>query len=113
MDLKLTQIAVSKIIGVDENTITFWEKGRTVPQIKYVPGIIRFLGYNPQAIDTSTLGGKMKEYRYLRGLTKRKLAKQLQVDPSTITTWETNEFIPSPENYQKIVQCLEAEECSL
>jgi DNA-binding XRE family transcriptional regulator len=113
LDLKLSQIAVARIIGVSEDTITYWENERTVPQMSLMPKIIRFLGYNPISIDTSTLGGKIKEFRYLRGLSKKRMADRLNVDPSTITTWEDNLFMPSVRNYERIMCVLELLDRSL
>jgi len=34
-------------IGVHELTITNWERNATVPAIRYIPAILRFLGYDP------------------------------------------------------------------
>lgn len=113
LDLKLSQRAVAEIFGVSEDTITYWENERSVPQISYMPKIIRFLGYNPYPIDTSSLGGKIKEFRYLHGLSKKRLAARLQVDPSTITTWEDNLFMPSVINYKRIVAVLATLDWSL
>ena len=106
LDLKLSQAAVSRIIGVTEDTITYWENGRTVPQISVVPAVIRFLGYNPYEVDTSTLGGKVKQYRLMKGLSLKNFAKLVHVDPSTVKTWEDNEFTPETENYRRLMDCL-------
>jgi len=83
-DLKLSQLDVASIIGVTTDTITYWENGRSMPQISFKPAITRFLGYDPYSVDTSTLGGKVKQYRYMRGLSQKKLAKLLNVDPSML-----------------------------
>ena len=47
LDLKLTQIEVAGILGVDETTIVNWELNHTEPLGKYVPRMIDFLGYDP------------------------------------------------------------------
>ena len=107
LDLKLSQRAVAEIFSVSEDTITYWENERSMPQISFMPKIIRFLGYNPYPIDTSTFGGKIKEFRYLNGHSKKRLAARLNVDPSTITTWENNTFMPSVTNYERIMCVLE------
>jgi transcriptional regulator with XRE-family HTH domain len=52
------------------------------------------------------LGGKIKEFRYLHGLSKKRMASRLSVDPSTITTWEENQFMPSVKNYERIMAVL-------
>ena len=47
LDLKLLQKQVADRIGVHELTITNWERNATVPAIRHIPAIIRFLGYDP------------------------------------------------------------------
>lgn len=42
IELKLLQKDVSKFLGVTEDSITNWEKNRSVPQIHFLPGIINF-----------------------------------------------------------------------
>jgi hypothetical protein len=38
---------VAELIGVDLFTVLNWERGATKPKFRYLPAIIRFLGYNP------------------------------------------------------------------
>lgn len=47
MDREMFQIDVSKLLNVSEDTITFWENGRTHPQQRFHKKIIEFLGYHP------------------------------------------------------------------
>jgi DNA-binding XRE family transcriptional regulator len=44
MDLKLLQKQVANQIGVHEMTITNWEDNATIPEVRYLPTIIQFLG---------------------------------------------------------------------
>src|ERR1700730_7996784 len=53
LDLDLRQIDVAKIIACHELTVVNWEKGRWTPNIKHMPGILQFLGYNPLAAGTT------------------------------------------------------------
>jgi DNA-binding XRE family transcriptional regulator len=34
-------------IGVDEDTIYHWESNESIPQVRFIPTIIKLLGYNP------------------------------------------------------------------
>lgn len=43
LDLDLCQKDVAKIIGVDVNTITLWEKGRHEPGKRFLKKIVSFL----------------------------------------------------------------------
>jgi transcriptional regulator with XRE-family HTH domain len=106
-DLKLSRLQVAKIIGVSTETITNWENERKAPQIKFFPKIIEFLGYNPYRIDISTQGGRIKFYRYQKGLSQRGLAKLLRVESSTIKTWEKNECEPRQNNLKRLTKYLE------
>lgn len=45
LDLGLLQKDVAKIIGVCEDTITYWEMNRTKPYKRFMPSIDTFLGY--------------------------------------------------------------------
>ena len=89
--LNLIQKDVAKIFNVSTDTITNWENNRGLPQINFYPKLIEFLGLFPFEIDTSTLQGKMKEYRYINGLSQKKLGEILGVDASTVGSWEKGE----------------------
>ncbi len=110
MELKLLQKDVAKLCEVTEDCITNWEKNRSVPQIKYYPQIIKFLGYLPFRIDSSTLGGKLKSYRYTNGLSKKRLAEILSVDGATISCWGcVGENSPTKRMLGKIERLLKRE----
>jgi transcriptional regulator with XRE-family HTH domain len=84
---------VAEQIGVDVTTLTNWESNRTVPAIRYFPSII-LLGYNPFPPGDS-LREKLTTARKVRGLSRRKLAKRLGVDESTLAGWETERHQPT------------------
>lgn len=107
LELGLLQVQVAKIIGVCTDTVTNWENDRGEPQIQVYPKIIKFLGYFPFDIDTSTLGGKIKEYRYLNGLTQERIAKELGVDESTVFHYENGKHKPLKITMEKLKEILE------
>lgn len=90
LELQLSQNDVAKIIGVSEDSITYWENNRSKPFIRYYPGIIKFLGYCPIEVDIHTLAGKLILYRHLHGLTQKRVAKIVRLDQSTIQRIESN-----------------------
>jgi transcriptional regulator with XRE-family HTH domain len=47
MDLKLTQKALAERLGVNKDTIRFWENGQAKPSLAKIPKIIEFLGCDP------------------------------------------------------------------
>lgn len=95
------QKEVAKLIGVSEDCITYWENGRSEPQIQFMPYIIEFLGYIPIEVDTSTAGGKIKAYRIMHGLSHKKMGKLFEVDATTIGAWEAEKYKPSRSNLLK------------
>src|SRR4030095_6342099 len=47
LDLVLLQREAAVPIGVSEASIYNWERNRASPQVHQLPGVIRFLGYDP------------------------------------------------------------------
>ena len=95
LDLKLFQKDVAKAIGVDTLTVCNWEKNRTTPKLYLLPKIIKFLGYDPLQGNATGLGEKIKQYRVRKGLSLRKLAKELGIDPGTLARWERDRGLPN------------------
>ena len=79
IELNLLQIDVASIIGVCEDSITLWENNRNAPSVIYYPKIIEFPGYVPFDVNSSTLVGQIKLYRYLNGLSQENLALTLNI----------------------------------
>ena len=101
-DLKLQQKEVAGIIGVSDDTITNWENGKAIPKMSHRHKVISFLGYNPYAVDTTTLGGRIRLYRHLNGLSQKRFGKLIGVDASTVRSWEEDKFWPSKKNRELI-----------
>jgi len=106
IDLKLSQAVVARIIKVSEDTITYWENSRAEPRISLIPRVIAFLGYNPYEIDASTLGGKIKQFRYTKGLSIKNFSKLVSVDPLIVKACENDELTPTSVSYQKLIDYL-------
>jgi len=103
IDLGLFQSAVAVQIGVHELTITNWERNATEPEVQYIPAIIRFLGYDPLAAGTS-FSESLAASRRARGLTQKRLARELGVDPTTIRDWENGQHEPSRKKTERIAR---------
>jgi hypothetical protein len=63
-------------------TKTNWERNRTHPELRHLPRIIAFLGYDPLPSPTN-LAERLEHVRKIRGLTQYQLARMIQVDPTT------------------------------
>jgi len=94
LDLRLLQREVAEKIGVNEQTISNWERQRIKPEIRFIARIIEFLGYDPLP-QPESFPEKLKTYRLRMGLSQKKLAVKLGIDPSTITRWEISQYRPA------------------
>jgi len=74
-------------------TIHNWEGNKSSPAIRYIPAILRFLRYNafPPA---QTLPERLSTFRKMLGMSQRKLAESLGVDPGTLQNWEAGQHEP-------------------
>jgi transcriptional regulator with XRE-family HTH domain len=94
LNLKLLQKQVADQIGVHETTITGWEGNATIPEVRYMPAIIEFLGYNPLPVG-GALPERLAMKRKALGLSKRKMAEMLGLDPATLMGWEAGRHQPT------------------
>ena len=91
----LFQKEVAGILGVDPTSINSWEKNRCQPKLYLIPKIVQFLGYAPFPTNGErTIGGTIKAYRLMHGLSQKKLAKAVGVDPTTLARWENSRSKP-------------------
>ena len=81
----LYQAHFAEMIGVDECTVTNWEKNRTNPALWTIPKVIEFLGHDPTLGDPNTFGGRLFRCRKTRGMTQKVLARQIGIDPTTLS----------------------------
>jgi transcriptional regulator with XRE-family HTH domain len=87
LDLGLLQREVAQTIGVDVTTIFNWEKTSTEPDLRCLPAVIKFLGYDPR-LPVQTVGEKLRRHREALGLSLINAAKLLDADPATVRKWE-------------------------
>jgi transcriptional regulator with XRE-family HTH domain len=106
LDLKLLQQQVADQIGVHELTITNWESNATIPEFRYMPAIIQFLGYNPVPA-ASSLPEQLATARRALGLSQRKMAEKLGVDPATLMGWEAGRHQPTEKSIALIGKVLQ------
>lgn len=104
MELGLFKSDVARKFNIRQDRIARWENNSCVPYIRYFPVIIEFLGYCPFEFDTSTMIGKIKEYRCVKGLTQAQLGKVLKVDASSVHQWEIGKMRPHKRMIEKMMQ---------
>jgi len=103
----MLQKDIATIIGITEDCVTNWENNRNIPQIQFMPKIIKFLGYNPNQCESITLGQKIKKFRVVNGLSLKKFGKLFNVDDSTVLGWEINKIKPRSNIKIKLEKLLE------
>jgi len=65
-----------------------WESGWSRPQFRFYLKIREFLGYELPLPESLTLGWRIKRYRYIRGISQEELARQIGIDPTTLSRLE-------------------------
>ncbi|SOD17643.1 helix-turn-helix domain-containing protein [Pedobacter xixiisoli] len=105
-DLNLMQSDIAATFGVSIATIHLWETNRAEPMVKYYAKISDFLQFDLFKVDDSTFSGRVKSYRYKNGLTQKALGKMLNIDGSTITSWELGEFRPNKKILEMVEQLI-------
>lgn len=104
LDLGLLQKDVAGQIGVHEQTIHHWEANETAPALRWLPGIIQFLGFDPRKLPES-IGARLRHYREGKGMSQQEFAGRLGVDPSTLARWEAGRRQPQG-GHRKVIETL-------
>jgi transcriptional regulator with XRE-family HTH domain len=105
LTLGLTQRVAAQVLGVNPWTVLNWETGRTVPPIRWLPAILRFLGYGPFPPPT-TVGERLLHVRRQHGWSTSEAARQLGVDRTTWQDWERGELILFRKHRIKVAKLL-------
>ena len=87
LQLALTQREAAAQIGTSEPRIVSWENGHRRPVARFVPAIIRFLGYDPFP-EPLTISERLVAKRRELGWSRKKAAKAWGVAESTLQGWE-------------------------
>jgi DNA-binding transcriptional regulator YiaG len=95
-------------LGICRWTHREWEHNNLEPFVYHYPKIIAFLGYYPFDHETESLGGKIKKYRFMHGLSLADFGKLVGMVGSTVSTWERNKAKPiKAEVFMKLTRFLE------
>ena len=105
LDLGLRQKDVAAQMKVSEATVRGWENDKSSPSVRYIPRIIAFLGYDPYPKPQS-LGEEIAAARRRLGLSRKRLAKELEIDEMTLAQWESCTRFPKKRHEQIIRQFL-------
>ncbi len=94
LDLGLLQRQVARKVGAHLATITNWETGKTEPELKFLPAVIAFLGFDPRP-EGRTFGERLYRTRTARGMSHRVLARLVGANESTVWKWELGRHRPA------------------
>lgn len=90
----MLQREVARQLGVDKTSVFNWEVNTASPEVRYMPAIIRLLGYGPLP-EANGWGERLVRCRKSLGLSQKEAARRLRVDPSTLARWERGEREPA------------------
>lgn len=105
MDLGLFQATTGQRIGVRCSTVWNWENSWSVPELRHLPKIIAFLGYDPRP-EPEDLAERLVWYRQGRGWSQKRFAEVLGIDPATLARWERGERKPTEEYARRVEAAL-------
>jgi transcriptional regulator with XRE-family HTH domain len=93
----LLQKEVAAQLGLDDCTVANWEKDRTYPAVRFLPRLIRYLGYDPFPKPHS-LGERLRAMRQCLGLSRKLLAGKIGIDDGTLAQYENGTWKPGARN---------------
>jgi hypothetical protein len=82
-------------------SIVNWERNPTEVGVRFVPAIIRWLGYDPLP-EAGTVGDWIVIERTRRGMARRQLARVLRWDEGTLRQYEENTAAPGAERLAQL-----------
>jgi DNA-binding XRE family transcriptional regulator len=71
-----------------------------------IPKIIEFLGYDPFEKNAENMGDNIREYRRVHGLSQKKFAGMLGIDPATLAGWEKTKHHTTRRLLDKLAEVL-------
>jgi transcriptional regulator with XRE-family HTH domain len=101
LQLHLMQKEVAAQLGVNFATLQNWERNVGRPLIRHIPGIISFLGYDPEP-EPKELAKRIAYARRRLGWTQEQLAQYLRIDEFPIFLWESGKSVPDAKMLSKI-----------
>ncbi len=60
----------------------------------------------PILVNQDSIGGRIFHYRCINGINQKKLAKLVNVEASTVASWEKGEFKPNPRALKRLLKLL-------
>jgi len=93
---------IIKELGISRDTLRGWELNLFQPFVTHYPKIIQLLGYYPFQGEANSLGGRIRKFRYMKGLTQRQFADLMHTDVTAVWFWEADKRVPLPKTKEVI-----------
>ena len=107
-NMGLNRKEAARRLGVHPRGLENWEYGRTTPADRFMPAVIRFLGYNPLPAPQSR-GERVAYERVVRGWSRKRLAAEAAVDEATVRRIEADTAGLALKSLQRVLETLEME----
>lgn len=101
LDMGQTQAQAAASLGVTFTSLNGWEAGRIEPGIDKWPGIIRFLGFDPNPAPEN-LDQALTALQRRHGLPRERLAFRLGIERKTLFNWLFGRTTPCPKAKCKV-----------
>jgi DNA-binding transcriptional regulator YiaG len=101
IDQGMIQKDVAKLLCAGVWNVRNWEVGHSTPAIRFLPAIIRFLGYDPRPIP-ETFAAKLTHLREGMGLSQEALGRLIGADESAVNDWEAGLHEPTKKSLAKV-----------
>ena len=92
---------VANAVGCGVCSVNNWEMNHSEPELRFIPKIIEFLGYNPKPMPSDTLG-RLAWYKWSRGLNYIELGNQMGIHPEQLTDWISGRHKPFRKSLDRI-----------
>ncbi|WP_332882192.1 helix-turn-helix transcriptional regulator [Geothermobacter hydrogeniphilus] len=104
IELGLYQKDVAAKLSVTTPTVWNWENRGSV-DLRFIPRVIEFLGYNPIPQPEDLLG-KLAWYKQVNGLSLEQLGVEMERDPEQLADWLSGRHKPCRRNRGEIAAFL-------
>jgi transcriptional regulator with XRE-family HTH domain len=102
--LGINQREAAKVIGVCRDALARWETGKTNPDVRMMPAVIRFLGYDPQP-EARSFAELLTRTRRTLGLNQQGLSAALNVPIGTLSAWAQGLRCPPTPRMTQVIDC--------
>lgn len=103
LDRGLWHKHVAEKVGATAGSVNSWEVGRAEPEVRYIPKIIEFLGYNPRPAPTETMD-RLRWFKWSNGMSLQRLGQAMDRDPEQLADWLSGRVKP----FRKSLDTVEA-----